>query len=196
MQTPNIDVQNKTPKIRTLNDMKDVVYDQQWFNSAENEDLYYMYGDLVEEGILKYSVTVVTPKMLGKEFNKTKGHIHLGKFQETYTVLEGNAIYLMQKTNENVVEDVYAVKANKGESITIPSGYGHVTINISNENLKTGDWRNINCKQDYSLFEKLRGACYYYTKEGWVKNENYQNVPELRFEEALKSLPENLDFLK
>jgi len=196
MQTPNIDVQGKTPKVRTLNDMKDVVYDQQWFASAKSEDLYYMYGDLIEEGILKYSVTVVTPKMLGKEFNKTKGHIHLGKFQETYTVLEGNAIYLMQKTNGNVVEDVYAVKANKGESIIIPSGYGHVTINTGNENLKTGDWRNINCKQDYSLFEKLRGACYYYTKEGWVKNENYKDVPELRFEESLKSLPENLDFLK
>jgi glucose-6-phosphate isomerase len=101
----------------------------------------------------------------------------------------------MQKTNNENVEDVYAVMAKKGDSIIIPVGYGHVTINASKETLKTGDWRNIGCKQDYSLFEKLCGACYYYTTDGWVKNENYKNIPELRFEEPLKELP-NLDFLR
>jgi oxalate decarboxylase/phosphoglucose isomerase-like protein (cupin superfamily) len=42
----------------------------------------------------------------------------------------------------------------------------------------------------------MQGACYYYTKNGWIKNENYKNVPPLRFEESLKSEPTNLDFLK
>lgn len=193
--TPNIDLKNKTPKIRMLNDIKDVVYDQEWLKTARDFELYYMYGDLVEDGNLKYSITVVPPNFLGKEFIKTKGHVHIGNFQETYTVLEGQAIYLMQKTNGENVEDVYAVNAKKGESIIIPSGYGHITINASDETLKTGDWRNIACKQDYSLFEKMHGGCYLYTKEGWIKNNNYKNIPELRFEEPLKSL-ENLDFLR
>jgi glucose-6-phosphate isomerase len=143
----------------------------------------------------------VPANYLGKEYVKTKGHAHMGNYKETYTVLEGEAVYLLQKTNNEIVEDVYAVMAKKGESIIIPSGYGHVTINASEETLKTGDWRNINCKQDYSLFEKLRGACYYYIiqpssgQASWIKNDNYKNIPELRFEEPLKSL-QNLDFLR
>jgi len=198
--TPNIDLKDKTPKVRKLSDMKTVVYDQEWIKTAPDTDLYYMYGDLIEEGILKYSITVVKPKMLGGEFDKTKGHTHIGDYKETYTVLEGDAIYLMQKTNNDVVEDVYAVMAKKGESIIIPSGYGHVTINVGKKVLKTGDWRNVNCKQNYSLFEKLHGACYYYILENgeakWIKNENYKSVPELRFKEPLKSIPQDLSFLK
>lgn len=193
--TPNIDVKNLTPKVRKLNDMREVLFDQDFAKNSPDIDLYFMYGNLVESENLKYSVTVTLARMLGNEFNKTKGHVHIGNYKETYTVLEGSAIYLMQKGDAEKIEDVYAVNAKRGESIAIPSGYGHVTINPGNEDLKTGDWRNIACQQDYSLFENMHGACYYYTKEVWVKNENYKNVPELRFEEPLKSL-ENLDFLK
>jgi glucose-6-phosphate isomerase len=195
METKNIDLTKLTPKIRKLSDMKSVIYDQKWLETTPDAELYYMYGNLIEDGDLKYSITVVPPNNLGKEFVKTMGHVHIGDYKETYTVLDGNAVYLMQKTNGETVEDVYAVMAKKGESIIIPSGYGHVTINASNETLKTGDWRNSGCKQDYSLFEKMRGACYYYTKDGWVKNENYKNIPELQFKEPLKDLP-NLDFLR
>jgi len=155
---------------------------------------------------LKYNITVVPARLLGKEFTKTKGHIHIENYAETYTVLEGEAIYLMQKTQNEVVEDVYAVKAKKGESVIIPPFYGHVTINPSDKDLKTGDWTSINCKSDYSLFEKLKGACYYYVRgpasakgfgEGtWIKNENYKEVPPIRFERPLQVLPDNLDFLK
>ena len=131
-------------------------------------------------------------------------HAHMGPQQEIYTVLEGEAIFLMQKTNGENVEDVYAVKARNGESAIIPSFYGHVTINPSaTQDLKTGDWSSETTKSDYSLFKKLSGACYYYLESGpasgeaqWIKNPNYKNIPELRFEEPLKSVPENLDFLK
>jgi glucose-6-phosphate isomerase len=195
MEIKNIDLSKIQPKIRHLDDMREVLCDQEWSKTAPNADLYYMFGDLVEDGNLKYSITIVAPKLLGKEFNKTKGHVHIGNYQETYTVLGGEAIYLMQKGDENKIEDVYAVFAKEGESIIIPAGYGHITINIGKTDLKTGDWRNINCKQDYSLFEKLHGGCFYYTTQGWIKNENYKNVPELRFEEPLKEL-KDLDFLK
>ncbi len=200
METPDLDLKDKTPKIRMLNDIRDVVYDKDWLNSAKDFELYYMYGDLIEDENVKYSITVVPPNTLGNEFIKTKGHAHIGDYQETYTVLEGEAIYLMQKTEDNEVKDVYAVKAKQSQSIIIPEGYGHVTINASNQTLKTGDWRHKDCKSDYSMFEKLQGACYYYVLENggakWIKNENYKNIPELRFEEPLESLPENLDFLK
>lgn len=192
-----IDLTKLTPDIRYLDDMRGVLFDQSWATTAENSALYFMYRKVKQENGLNHSITVTPAKMLGREFVKTKGHVHIGNYQEIYTVINGQALYLMQKTSGENVEDVYVVEANEGESIIIPPYYGHVTINPSEtQNLKTGDWTSENCKSDYSLFEKLHGACYYYTKEGWIKNPNYINIPELRFEKPLESLPENLDFLK
>jgi len=194
------DLTKLTPNIRRLNDMREVIYDKEWLKTADDIELYYMYRGLEKKDELRYDITVIAPKMLGNEFNKTKGHYHTGNWQEVYTVLEGTAIYLMQKQkneNEKEIEDAYFVKAKKGESVIIPAGYGHVTINPSETNeLKMANWLSDSCKSDYSSFEKLCGACYYYTKQGWIKNENYKNVPILREELPLKSVPENLDFLK
>ena len=157
-----------------------------------------MYRGLAEKDNLRYDITIIPSKMLGKEFNKTKGHYHAGSFQEIYTVLEGTAIYLLQKKNkEGEIEDVFAVEAHKGDSVIMPAFYGHVTINPSETNeLKMANWVYKDCKSDYSDYVKMGGACYYYTKQGWIKNDNYKNSPELRFEEPLKSIPENLSFLK
>ena len=197
-----IDLTKLTPDIRYLNDMRDVIYDQEWLKSAQNCEAYYMYRKVKQENGLNHNITITPAKMLGQEFVKTKGHVHIGPYQEIYTALEGEAIYFMQKTNGEIVEDVYAVKAKKGDSTIIPPGYGHITINPSaTEDLKTGDWTSENCKSDYYLFEKMNGACYYYlaTADGgvnWVKNKNYKSVPDLRFEEPLKEVPKNLDFLR
>lgn len=198
-----INLQNLTPDVRQLNDMKSVILDEEWLKTSPNLELYYMYRKVSQENGINHNITVLPAKMLGKEYVKTKGHVHIGNYQEIYTVMEGEAFYLMQKANGENIEDVYAVKAKKGESVIILSGYGHITINPSEtETLKTGDWTSENCKSDYSLFEKLHGACYYYILQpgsgqaSWIKNEHYKSVPELRFEEPLKEVSENLDFLK
>mgnify|MGYP001558990523 CR=1 FL=1 len=206
MEVENIDLTNLKPDIRNLDEVRDLLYDKEWAKSAPNLELYYMYRVLKEENGLRYDITAIPPKMLGAEFVKTKGHHHQGFYGELYTVLEGEGIYFMQKGDENKIEDACAIKAKKGESIIIPAGYGHVTINPSNEELKTANWVKKEDKGDFSLFEKMHGACYYYVKrpasakgsgEGtWIKNENYKSAPELRFEEPLKSIPQNLDFLK
>ena len=192
-----IDLTKLTPDIRKLSDMKAVVKDQEWLKTAEDANLYFMYRGLERKEVLRYDITVLATKMLGEEFNKTKGHYHQGAYPEIYMVLEGTAIYLLQKRNEaGDIEDVYAVTVKAGECAIMPPFYGHVTINPSKtEELKMANWISDNCKSDYSLFEKNQGACYYYTKQGWQKNENYKNVPELRFEESLKSVPEDLTFL-
>lgn len=190
------DLKNLEPDVRHLSDMMNVVYDKEWAKTADNLDLYYMYRALTKENGLRYDITVIPANMLGKEFTKTKGHHHAGFYGELYIVLEGEGFYLMQKGDENKIEDVCVVKAKKGEAIAIPAGYGHVTINPSSEKLKTANWVDENDKGNFNLFEKLQGACYYYTKDGWVKNENYKNVPPLRFENPLTSIPENLNFLK
>ena len=198
----DINLKNLTPDIRYLDDMKKVCYDQEWFASAENFELYFMYRGIEKKNGIRYDITVIPANMLGNEFVKTKGHYHIGKYQEVYTVLEGQAIYLMQKKKiDDEIEDIYVVKAKKGDVVVIPSDYGHITINPSSiEDLKMANWIDSDCKSDYSLFENFKGDCYYYlaTENGasWVKNEHYKNIPDLRFEEPLKEVPKDLDFLK
>ena len=191
-----VNLKDKTPDIRYLNDMKDVIYDKEWLKTAPNLELYYMYRGLKKKGELRYDITVIPAQMLGKEFTKTKGHEHVGSYLEIYIVLEGEAIYFMQKQKQDIIEDVYAVKAKKGDVIIIPSYYAHITINPSSQNLKMANWMAIEAKSNYDPIQKMQGACYFYTKEGWIKNTNYKQVPELRFEEPKKSVPEDLSFLK
>lgn len=195
------------PDIRRLSDMREVLCDKEWAKTAPDFELYCMYRGVENKDGLRYDITEIPARMLGAEFTKTKGHYHVGNYQEIYTVLEGEAIYLMQKPDKNgEIIDAYAVKTKKGQTIIVPPNYGHVTINASKENLKMANWVSENCKSDYSEYVKLGGACYFYiishdNSSGqampiWFKNENYKQVPELRFENPLNSIPENLDFLK
>jgi glucose-6-phosphate isomerase len=203
-----IDLEKRKPDIRFLRDMESVVYDREWLKTAGNPELYYMYRDLKEKDGLRYDITIIPPQMMGREFVKTKGHEHIGSFGEIYIVLEGKGIYLIQKYSpskkekEEKIEDVRAIAAEKGDIIVIPSYYGHVTINPSSETLKTANWISPHCCSSYQLFEEKKGACYFALKNPasqeleWLKNNNYQNVPELKFEEPQKELPENLGFLR
>jgi glucose-6-phosphate isomerase len=192
------DLTKLNPDVRRLNDMREVLADKDFANKSPDMDLYYMYRAIKTNNELRYDETVLKPQMLGNEFNKTKGHYHVDAYPEIYMVLEGTAIYLLQKKNiTGEIEDVYAVEVKKGECAIMPPFYGHVTINPSEtEELKMANWISDSCKSDYSLYIEKQGACYYYTKTGWVKNENYKNVPELRFEKPLKEIPQDLEFLK
>jgi len=193
----DINLENLTPDIRHLNDMREVLCDKDFAKNAPDTELYYMYRGMGKKDELRYDITVVPAKMLGSEFNKTKGHYHIGGYPEIYMVLEGTAIYLLQKRNAaGEIKDAFTVEVKKGECAIMPAFYGHVTINPSEtEELKMANWISDNCKSDYSPFVQLQGACYYFTKQGWTKNENYKTVPELRFEQSLKSIPQDLDFL-
>jgi len=182
-------------EVRKLNEIKKVLYDKDWAKTAPDLKLYYMYRGVKEKNNLRYDITVIPARMLGKEFVKTKGHSHEKNYGEIYTVLKGKALYLLQKSKKNKILDVYAIKAKKGESIVVPSGYSHVTINPTIQELKEANWVAKKCKNVYGPFEKMQGACYYYTKSGWTKNKNYATVPVLRYKKPLKKLPENLDFL-
>ena len=181
-------------EIRYLRDIKEVLYDKKWAKNAEDVELYYMNRGVKQKNNLRYDITEIPPRMLGQEFVKTKGHRHK-KHQELYIVLHGKAIFLLQKAVDNKIEDVYAVKAGKNQGVIIPPVYDHITINPSKKTLKLGNWIYKNCKSDYKFIQKKKGACYFYTKKGWIKNKNYKNIPKLRFEKPLKSIPKNLDFL-
>ncbi len=184
------------PDIRYLNDMRDVIYDKEWLKTAPNLELYYMYRGLKRKNGLRYDITIIPPRMLGKEFVKTKGHKHIGSYGEVYIVLEGKAIFFMQKGEKGAIEDVYAIEAKKGEVAVIPSYYAHITINPSQKELKMANWMAEEAKSDYKPIQKIKGGCYYYTRGGWIKNKNYKKIPKLHFKKPLKSIPKDLDFLK
>lgn len=162
--------------------MENVVYDKDWFNTANPDlELYYMYRGVKEKDRLRYDITIIPPKMLGQEFVKTKGHQH--PVEEVYEVLEGESIFLIQKTKSDIAEDVYTIKAKKGDKITIPPNLDHIAINSSKQELKLGNWISEDCQNNYSLLEKMKGACYFYIKDPstslgarWLKNENYKKI--------------------
>jgi glucose-6-phosphate isomerase len=185
----------KKPEIRHLKDLKGVLLDREWLESAKNFPVYYMHRGIKKMDELRYDMTVMPPNMLGKEFAKTKGNRNSKNFRELYTVLQGKAIFLMQKMKGRIIKDVMAVRAGKEAWVIVPPKYYVISINPSKNVLKLGNWVSEKNKNIYKDMEKMRGACYYYTKSGWIKNKNYEKVPKLKFKRPLKSMPENLDFL-
>ncbi len=209
----------KKPDVRMVADLKPVLMTP----IDENFPAYYMYRDLYkneEEGEiirkfdLRYDITVIPPAKIGIEFIKTFGHYHPKKnkvsYPEIYEVLEGEAIFLLQKrgARDSEIVDVLAVYAKDGDKVIIPPDYGHVTINPSDKTLKMANWVCRSFSSIYDPFSKLRGACYYYTEKGWIKNENYKS-PNIRIvkpiipdwlgiskKESMYSLIENLENLE
>jgi len=179
---------------RKLKELKEVLLDEKVAKKYPEKEIYYMIRGVSFFKNLRFDITIFPPMLLGKEFLKTKGHFHLGNFGELYQVLEGEGIFLLQKGKEKV-KDVYFVRAKKYQFVKIPQGYGHVTINPTKKTLIVGNWILDKVKSEYQSFEKLKGACYYFTKNGWVKNKNYKIVPKLKEKKALKRLPKNFKFL-
>ena len=186
--------------VRKLHDMEDVVFDQEWFEETEdrNRDVYYMFRDLaksnsdlekIKANHLRYDITIIPPAMLGSEYIKTVGHYHPRvpgtnlSYPEIYQVLEGSATYLLQKVKdgeEDLVLDVVVIKAEKGDLVLVPPGYGHVTINASEETLKMANWVCRDFSSVYEPIKRLSGASYFLLKDGFVKNPLYKNIPPIR----------------
>jgi len=182
-------------QIRYLKEMGNVVYDKNFAKNNPVLELYYVYRGIRQENGIRYDETIIPNQMLGQEFVRTKGNQNSNNFGELYTVLEGEAIFLMQKANKEIIQDVLAVKAQKGDYIIVPADYAIIIINASKKELKTGNWVSQKNQNIYRELEKMGGMCYFYTKSGWIKNKNYKKIPELRFEKPLKQKPKNLDFL-
>jgi len=176
------------PSIRYAKDMKDVLLSK---DIDGGKELYYMFRGVDKKGNVRYDITEIKGMMIGEEFVKTKGHYH-DDFQEIYIVLEGEAIFLMQK-GKDAIEDIYFVHAKKDDVVLIPFEYGHITINPSLASLKLGNFVSEDCGHDYDSIGNKSGAAYFYTINGWIKNEKYSKVPEIREEKPLVSMPANIE---
>lgn len=216
----------REPDVRLARDMAEVIVDKDWLGENEEAELYFMYRDLWCEGDretirsegLRFDITVIPPREMGREYVKTKGHYHPEavpgvSYPEIYEVLEGEAHYLLQKKSSRGIEDVVLVEARAGDKALIPPDYGHITINPSEESLKMANWVDRSFDSIYEDILELEGGAYYEMVSGeFVVNENYEGVPELRRAEpteipeirvesgvemyGLIQEPENLDFLR
>jgi glucose-6-phosphate isomerase len=190
------------PVMRKLEEMKEVVFDKSFLKQANMDmELYYMFRDVskdeedekkIKEKGLRYDITIIPSNKLGLEFVKTAGHYHPFPpdsditYPEIYEVVEGEAHYLLQRREEErgkeKITDVAVVKAKKGDKVIIPPNYGHVTINPSETTLKMANWVARAFSSIYEPMERKGGAAYFELTNGeFVKNENYEEVPGIRF---------------
>lgn len=189
---------------RKRSDLAEVVADKALV--LNDEPAYFMYRNVrlagdekeLKDRELRFDLTVIPKGMLGKEYTKTLGHYHPKKpgtaysYPELYYVISGQATYILQKkSTDNLVDDAIIVRVEAGNSIVMPPGYGHVTVNELKESLVMANWVDSTFESEYQDYERLHGAAYYlFNNFGLAKtviNENYLNSPQIL---EMKAKPE------
>lgn len=183
---------------RTHEMMQEVLMDP----DAPGPKLHYY---MIRGGTDKTNITVWESGTIGGEYIKTYGHYHIGHLDETYTVLQGEGIILLQDRKKDEggdpindeIEKFQALRIKTGDKVFIPSGTGHLAINIGNTWFVTSDDSPVNFEEkdpvslpghaDYESVKVMRGFAYYVVeKDGQpalVKNPLYKSVPEAEIED-------------
>lgn len=152
--------------------MKEVLMDPKGIGP---ESHYYM----IRGGVDQKNVTVWEPGTVSGEYIKTYGHYHIGKLDETYWVVYGQGVVLLQKLEKDdkgqmiadVVEEFKAIPVKQDVEVYIPAEWGHLVVNTGETYLVTIDNSPVDFEErdpvslpghaDYSLVQKMRGFAYY-----------------------------------
>lgn len=198
----NIDFKN-VPKhyaSRTQEKMQDVLMDPNGIGPAVH---YYM----IRGGSEQKNATVWEPGTISGEYIKTYGHYHIGELSETYWIVYGQGVALMQKLKEDdhgnmiadEVEEFKAILVEAGSEVFMPAKYGHLLVNTGKEYLVCIDDSPVDFEDrdpvsfpghaDYELVKKMRGFAYYVVehegKPALKKNPLYKSIAK----EDLGGLP-------
>lgn len=190
----NIDFKNvvKHYAARTHEKMQEVLMDQ---NGVGPSIHYYM----IRGGKDQRNITVWEPGTISGEYIKTYGHYHVGKLDETYWIIFGTGVTLLQKLAvdekgqmiADVVEEFKAVKVKTGDEIYMPPGYGHLVVNTGATYFATADDSPVDFGEkkdeasmpghaDYELVKKMQGFAYYVVehegKPALKKNPKYKEI--------------------
>ncbi len=175
--------------------MIDVAYDKAWASNSGNPELYYMYHNLAlskrdrerfREMELRYDIMTMPSIMMGEEYVKTMGHMNPpipntnDTYSELHEVLNGEAHFIIQRSIGSTVEDVYLVRAEERDKVIIPPGYGYVIVNPSNKQLRVASIVSLDAPPQHEPYRRHHGAAFFELRKGIVKNENYENVPNMR----------------
>ena len=184
---------------RTDEKMREVLMDP----SAEGPAVHY---HMVRGGSEQRNITMWEPGTVGGEYIKTYGHYHVGALDETYRVIYGEGIVLLQKRAldskgnpiDDEIEEAYAIHAKPNDAIYMPSEWGHLVANISKTYFVTADDSPVNFNEtnpasmpghaDYEPVKKMQGFCYYVVeKDGkptLVRNQKYKKTPIINIVQA------------
>lgn len=157
---------------------------------------YYM----IRGGKDKTNITVWECGKVGDEYIKTYGHYHVGNISETYSIIQGTGILLLQKRMtgadgkpiDDEIESFEAIKVKAGDKKYIDPEIGHLMVNTGNIWLVTSDDSPVYPDDvdpvgmpghaDYEAVKKMGGFAYFVVeKEGvptLVKNPKYKTIPE------------------
>jgi len=161
---------------------------------------YYM----IRGGKDKTNITVWECGKVGDEYIKTYGHYHVGDISETYSIIQGTGILLLQKRKvgadgkviDDEIESFTAMKVKAGDKIFIEPEMGHLIVNTGNVWLVTSDDSPVYPDDvdpvglpghaDYKAVQKMGGFAYFVIeKDGspmLAKNPKYKVVPEASIE--------------
>jgi oxalate decarboxylase/phosphoglucose isomerase-like protein (cupin superfamily) len=184
--------------VRTHEKMKEVIMNPE----APGPEVHYY---LIRGGHDKKNITIWETGRVGNEYIKTYGHYHVGDISETYWLVYGEGVILLQtrKLDQNgqpidsELETFRAIKMKAGQNIFIPAGTAHLMANISRTWMVMVDDSPVNFSEvnpitlpghaDYEPIKKMRGFGYYLIEEAGqpklVKNPSYKIVPEAVIEE-------------
>lgn len=163
--------------IRFLNQMKKTL--RKPIGGNINPEMYFMFRNIYSKNDLRYDITILSALDINGECTKTYGHYHPQnekglQYPEIYQVLLGEVVFILQKKNTDGTVDTIITGAKQGEVILMPPGYGHVSINPSEEPLVLSNLVYDKFESIYTDFEENQGAAYYYLKGGEItQNSNY-----------------------
>jgi glucose-6-phosphate isomerase, archaeal len=168
----------------------------------ETEYCYVAYRDiafekdraLLQEHDFRYDITVIMPGTVQGECKKTSGHYHgyieaqPYTYPEVYEVLEGKALYVMQKVKnfdkeyeEPVIEDLKAVIVDAGQAVIIPPFYGHCSVNVGSGSLAFSNIAVVSCPLHYEPIQKKHGLSVYALRDkdelALIPNPHYLDIP-------------------
>ncbi|MFA6306583.1 MAG: glucose-6-phosphate isomerase family protein [Patescibacteria group bacterium] len=194
---------NNVPKhyaSRTNEKMKEVLMDPAGAGPAIH---YYM----IRGGVEQKNITVWEPGTISGEYIKTYGHYHVGELSETYEIIYGEGVALLQKLAEDengemipgVVSEFKAIIVKAGQTIFMPAKFGHLLANTGKTYFATADDSPVDFEDrdpasfpghaDYELVKKMRGFAYYVVEHNGEaalkKNPLYQTIEK----EDLGGLP-------
>lgn len=195
---------------RTFGDLIPVLKDGAKLSDEEKQKTaYLMYrgvcrtsdSEKIKSKNLRFDLTVIMPGEIGDEYIKTFGHYHPKKpgtaveYPEYYFVAYGKAKYLMQK-DEETPSDILVSQVGTGEGIIMPSGYGHITINITDKPIVMANWVANSFVSDYENYEEQHGGVWYLAerrgKGEWEADKNYENTVSPR---EVRPVPRALEMM-
>jgi glucose-6-phosphate isomerase len=160
--------------------------------------------EIIKASGLRYDIIMVYPGLVNGEYKKTSGHIHKKPewlktgYPEIYEVLYGTAMFILQKSENGLVKEFFAMQTEAGEKILIPPGYEHATVNIGSVPLVFTDLISVKADNEYNGIQNHGGMGYFVLdKDGVrniIKNTAYKDVSPVDYKRPLENKALNISF--